>query len=568
MHFDKLVKVYERLEQTASGNEINQILSEFFKTVPKEDIALVTYLTLGKLSAEYESVVLGLAEKTILKAIAKVAGVSEKKVKEVTQEKGDAGLAAEELLKNKPQTLIPVGKLTIHEFFEMLHKVAKATGTGSHDTKTNLVAQALQKVSSAAGKYFIRITLGTLRMGVGEMTVLNSLAIAFTEDKKNKEILEEAYNICPDVGVIAQTLADTGLAGLKKMQIKVGRPIKMMLAQRIQELKDVSEKMPGKVSVEGKYDGERIQAHKTKEGKISLFSRRLDSNTAQFPDLVKSLEKVKAKEFIIEGEVLAIDKQGKPLPFQTLMQRRRKYDIEEYVEKIPIEFKVFDVLYADGKEYLQESYERRSKALDKIIPTKGKVKIADKIITDDITKIDSFFHKMLDVGYEGIIIKSLTGEYQAGTRGWNWIKWKKEYVQDMVDTFDLVVVGAFYGRGRRSGVYGALLCAVYDNKKDEFLTVCKLGTGLTDEILENLPKQLDKHKISKKSARLVIKKEMEPDVWFSPEIVIEVLAAELTKSPYHTAGLALRFPRFVKFRDNKKAEQSTSLQEIKEIYGK
>tara|TARA_Y100000310_G_scaffold345531_1_gene466132 strand:- start:49756 stop:51459 length:1704 start_codon:yes stop_codon:yes gene_type:complete len=567
MDFQKLVNIYEQLEKISSGNEIREILSDFFKQVPKDDIALVSYLTLGKLGSEFESPVLGLAEKSVVRSIAKVSGVSEKKVKEITQKRGDAGLAAEELLKKKPQTLIPVGKLSIHEFFDVLHKIANTSGSGSQDTKSNLLVGILQKVSPIGGKYLIRIVLGTLRMGVGEMTVLDSLAIAYTGEKKNKEYLEKAFNICPDVGEIAFIVASNGLKGLEKIRIHVGTPIKMMLAQRVQELTDLEKKMPGEVSVEGKYDGERIQCHKNKKGKIKLFSRRLDTITSQFPDLVKYLEKVKAKEFVIEGEVLAIDEKGKPLPFQTLMQRRRKHEIEKYVKDVPIILKVFDVLYVDGKSYLHSPYAERSIILDKII-TGEKIIVADKIITSDLDKINDFFLKMLDQGYEGIMIKNLQGEYQAGTRGWNWIKWKKEYVKDMVDNFDLVIVGAYYGRGRRSGGYGALLCACYDAKNDEYLTLCKVGTGFTDEMLAALPKKLDKYKTENKPGLVRIKKEMEPDVWFEPKIVVEVLAAELTKSPYHTAGLALRFPRFIRIREDKKADQSTTLKEVKEIYGK
>ncbi len=567
MEFEKLVEIYEQLEKVSSGNKMREILSEFFKKVPKEDISIIAYLTLGKFTSDYDNLVLGLADKSILKAIASAGGISSGKVRESMQKTGDAGLTAELLLKNKPQTLIPVGKLSIHELFDNLSKIAKISGSGSQDKKSNVIVSMYQKVSVLGAKYLTRILLGTLRMGVGDMTVLDSLAIAFTGEKKNKEILESAYNICPDVGVIAETIANKGLSGLEKIEVKVGRPIKMMLAQRIGDLDDLAKKMPGKVSVEGKYDGERVQAHKTKEGKISLFSRRLDNTTNQFPDLVKYLEKIDAKEFILEGEILAIDSSGKPLPFQTLMQRRRKYEVEEYIKKVPIQLKVFDLLYLDGKSFFTEPFESRREKINKIVPKLKHLMSAEEIITENLGEVNKFFKKMLKDGYEGIMIKSLQGEYQAGTRGWNWIKWKKEYVQEMIDTFDLVVIGAYHGKGKRSGVYGALLCAVYNEKNDSFETLCKLGTGLTDGVLEELPKKLENSVSEKKPARVNCKKEMIPDVWFKPSLVVEVLAAELTKSPFHTAGVALRFPRFIKFRDNKKAEQATTLKEVKEIFG-
>ncbi len=566
MQFQELVEIYEQLEKTASNLEMYTLLADFYKKVKHEEIDIITYLTLGKIASDYQSVVLGLAEKSVLKAIAKTAGISEKKVKELLHKKGDAGLVAEEVLKKKPQTLIPVGKLEVKEFYDGLHKLAKMSGSGSQDQKTNVLVSLLQKTSPTGGKYFIRIVLGTLRMGVGDMTVLNALSLAFTGDRKSKDQLEKAHNICPDVGLIAKVIAKSGVKGLEKIDVQIGRPIRMMLAQRVSDLSDVQKKMPGNVSVEGKYDGERVQAHKSKD-EINLFSRRLDNITHQFPDLVEYLKKIKG-EFIVEGEILAFDEKGKLLPFQTLMQRRRKHDIADYVTKIPVKLKCFELLYLDGKIFLHEEYKDRVKALEKLIGDGNSdrgIILAERIETDDLEKIEQFFQKMLKVGNEGIMIKALDGEYQAGTRGWNWIKWKKEYVKDLIDTFDLVVVGAYFGRGRRSGVYGALLCAAYDDEEDRYETVCKLGTGLTDEMLSSLPDKFSKLQVEKKPINVAVKKEMEPDVWFSPEVVVEVLAAEITKSPFHTAGYALRFPRFVRFREDKKAEQATTIDEISEV---
>ena len=565
MNFKKLAELYEELENTSSGNKIREVLAEFFKNVSPDEIATIAYLTLGKISAEYESAALGLAEKTILKAIGTAAGVESSRVKKLMQELGDAGLVAEQLLKKKPITLIPLGKLTVNELFEKLHLIVKTSGTGSQDKKTNILVTLLQKSPAKGAKYISRIALGTLRMGVAEMTVLDALAIAYTGDKSNKEHLEQAYNICSDVGIIAETLVKKGLKGLAKIEVSVGRPIKMMLAQRVSEMEAVKKKIPGKLAVEGKYDGERVQAHKDKNGKITLFSRRLETNTEQFPDLVKYLEKqVNAKTFIIEAEVLAINEKGEHQPFQVLMQRRRKYDVEEYMKKIPVQAKVFDVLYLDGKVVMHEPFEKRMELLEKIVKKSKHVTLTERMITDDLEKVEEFFQRMLKEGYEGIMMKSLQGEYQAGTRGWNWIKWKKDYVQEMSDTLDLVVVGAFYGKGRRSGTYGALLCAAYNDKEDQFETVCKLGTGLTDEVLEGLPQKMKKFVVRKKPARVIVSKEMIPDVWFNPEIVVEVLGAEVTKSPFHTLGLALRFPRFLHFRE-KSAEQATTKKEIEEM---
>ena len=567
MDFQKLVDVYEELEKTSSGNAMREILSEFFKKVPSEEIAVISYLTLGRIASEYEGVVLGLAEKSVLKAVAKAAGVDEAKAKKTMQESGDAGLTAEKLLQKKPHTLVPLGALTVKELFEKLRKIAATSGAGSQEEKINIVVNLLQKASPKGAKYVIRITLGTLRMGAGDMTVLDALAIAYTGDKKNKEVLEKAYNICPDVGVIAETLAKKGLKALEKIDIHVGRPIKMMLAQRVESLEEISEKIPGKLSVEAKYDGERMQVHKNKDN-ISIFSRRMENITEQYPDVVKYLqEHVSGKEYVIEGEILAIDKDGKPLHFQVLMQRKRKTDIEEYVKKVPVQLKLFDLLYYNGKSFLHESYEKRTEQLAKMV-SKGKhITLADKILTDELKEVEAFFQKMLKEKQEGVMIKGMDSEYQAGTRGWNWIKWKKEYHAEMIDTFDLVIVGAFYGKGKRSGTYGALLCACYNEKDDAFETVTRLGTGLTDEMLAELPKKLKRYQVDHKPARVVVS-DIKPEVWFEPAIVVEVLAAEITKSPSHALGLALRFPRFIKLREDKKAEQATTSKEIKQMFKK
>lgn len=568
MDFEKLVDVYEELEKTSSGNALREILANFFKSVSKEDIARVTYLTLGQIASNYDDIVLGIADRSVLKSLAAAAGTELSKVQKIMHETGDAGLTAEKVLQQKPRTLVPVGKLTIRELFEKLHRVAGTSGAGSQEAKSNLLISLLQKTSPPGSKYVIRIALGTLRMGVGDMTVLDALAIAYTGDKKNKEQLEQAYNLCPDVGIIAETLARHGLKGIKKIDIHVGRPIQMMLAQRVKELEEIPEKIKGEFTVEAKYDGERVQAHKDQKGKVTLFSRRLDTITAQFPDLVEQLRKhLDTREFVVEGEIIAVDQTGKHLPFQTLMQRRRKYDIEQYAKDIPVQLKLFDVLYVDGESYVHEPYLKREEKLANIVKKSRQIMLTERIVTDDLDELNNFFQQMLNEGYEGVIVKAHQAEYEAGSRGWNWIKWKKEYVKELQDTLDLVVVGAYHGKGKRSGRYGALLCAAYNEKEDKFETVCKLGTGLTDEVLDALPTKVGKYKVEHKPARVNCKKEMEPNVWVEPKIVVEVLGAEITKSPFHTcgSGLALRFPRFVRFREDKKPEQATSSKEVERM---
>ncbi|RLE40445.1 hypothetical protein DRZ77_02245 [Candidatus Woesearchaeota archaeon] len=567
LRFIKLANVFEQLERTTSGNKMREILARFFKTVPKKEIDIIAYLLLGQIASKYEDINIGMAEKMVLRSIAIDSGRAEKEVSSTFKKLGDVGLTAEKLTtKSKPT-------LTVAQVFNTLHKIAAASGPGSQEFKIKTLAALLKKASPKEARYIARIILGTLRLGAGDMTLLDALAIAFTGTKANKPKLEHAYNICPDIGIIAKTIAIKGLKGIEKIGVTVGRPIQMMLAQRAKSVQMIKEKIPGVIACEEKYDGERVQAHF--DGKrIILFSRRLENTTNQFPDVVEGLKKsIKAKSYVIEGEVVPIDEKGNLLPFQILMQRRRKYDVELYVKKIPVCLFLFDLLFLNGKSYIHKPYPERHKALQKIIKPTKRIKLANRKLCKEIDCIEDFFNWCISHGAEGIIAKSCAPDstYKAGVRGWLWIKWKQEY-QKLADTFDLVVVGAFYGKGKRAGTYGALLCAAYNHKLDRFETFCKLGSGFTDKQLAELPKKFAKYKIPHKPARLLVHKDMKPDVWFTPAVVVEVLGAEITRSPLHTCavekgqGLALRFPRFVRYRADKSPEQATTVKEILDMY--
>jgi len=578
--FIELVKVYEELEKISSGNEMRRILSEFFKKCPKEEIDVIAYMTLGMIDAEYKKTELGIADKMVVRAIAAASGKEESEIKELFKTKGDLGLVAQSIKIKRENKLTSYFKtetkeLSVADVFSGLRKIAESSGTGSQDTKTNILAAMLQRASPEEAKYVVRISLGTLRLGVAAMTILDSLSIAFTGSKESKEALEEAYNMCSDIGLVAKAIAKSGVSGVKKIGIQLGSPIKMMLAQRADTLTLIQEKIPGKIAAEEKYDGERMQVHKTKSG-IIIYSRRLENIRSQYPDVVENVRKnVKAENFIIEGEGVAVDKDGKLLPFQTVMQRKRKYGIEEYVKKIPVCIFLFDLLYLNGKSYIQEPYPERRKALEKITKETDRVQLAKRIVSENLDEIEEFFGEALERGCEGIIAKSCAENsvYRTGAREWLWIKWKKDYMAKLRDTLDLVVVGAFAGKGKRSGTYGALLCTAYNDKKDRFETVCKLGAGLTDENLGGLPKKFKQHLVEKKPARVL--SELEADYWFEPKIVVEVVGAEITKSPIHTCGideigkgLAIRFPRFKNYRENKSAEEATTTKEIIQMFKK
>ncbi len=551
MKFNELARLYEKLEKTSSYNTMREILSTFFKHISKDEIKQVSYLTLGTIASHFADVNLGMAEKKVVKAIALAGKQKEEIVFRQYKKTGDIGITAE--------SYAGKGGLSVKIVFETLHKIVRATGTGSQDKKIILLAGLIKQASPIEARYLARIVLGDLRLGVGDKTVLDALAVAYTGRKESREQLEHAYNICPDVGLIAETLVKKGLKSVERIGVEIGIPIQSMLCQRIKDLEAVQTKIGYPVVVEEKYDGERIQVHK-QGNKIKLYSRRLEDITLQFPDVVEAVKKsIKAKNCVLDSEVMPVDGKGNLLPFQILMQRRRKYEVESYVKKIPVVLFVFDLLFVNGKSLIHEPYKKRYQQLQKIVRQTNKIHLALQKTCNDADCIEDLFNKTVEHGGEGIVIKSLNGPYQAGVRGWNWIKWKPDYVKGLRDTFDLVVVGAYYGRGRRAGTYGALLCAVYNEKKDQFETFCKLGSGFTDKTLAELPKKFKK--TDHKPARLVITKSMTPDVWLEPKIIVEVTGAEITKSPNHSSGYALRFPRFLRWRE-KKPEQAITTKEI------
>jgi len=599
--FLKLAELFARLEKISSNLAMIDLLADFFPKISPEEAKIAAYLLRGELSPSYEGLEIGLADKMVMRAVSRVANIEVEEIKSLFKKTGDLGLVIEKIYEDKHHQ---AADLTIKDVFEKLIAIAQTTGEGSQEKKLNLLVDLLSKTSSQEAKYIIRTILGTLRLGVGEMTFLYGLAKAFGSGKKDKEILEYAFNVLSDLGEVAYVVSKkcADLRGLKAEQRekiirevignikpKVGIPIRMMLANRIQELEEVKEHIPGIVSVEAKYDGERIQAHiqikrgltqterrltRTEADKnILLFSRRQENITHQYPDLIDGLKKAfRGKEAIVEGEVVPYDPQKKMiLPFQILMSRRRKHEIEKYQKKIPVRYFMFDLLYLDGENFLKKPLKERRAVLENCFKRNETIDFGEHIITDDLSEIESYFTESIKKGNEGIMIKDYNGIYQAGTRGWLWIKFKKEYKKELADTFDLVVVGGLYGSGRRAKTYGSLLVASYDPKTNKYYSFTKVGTGFTDKDLAQLPKLLDKYKLDEKYK--LLETNMEVDVWFEPKVVMEVSGAEITISPVHTVakdkikrgGLALRFPKFLRWRE-KAPEDSTTVEEIYNLY--
>lgn len=561
MKFSKIVDVFESLEKITSGNKIRLILSDFFKKCPKSELKISTYLISGRISREYMSVITGMSNKLVLKSISIASKKDLAKVTSLFKKTGDAGIVAAKLVGKRRESL------SVKKVFFSLHKISSASGAKSQDVKIKILANLLRIASRSEAKYISRLVVGKMRLGAGDRAILDALSIAFTGSKAARKVLDKAYQVNPDLGDIAEKIAK----GKIKSTVSFKRPIKSMLAQRSKSMQEIFNKIPGEMAVEEKYDGERMQIHI--QGKnVTIFSRRLEDISHQYPDVIACIQKnIRCKSAILDGECCAV-KGNKLLHFQILMQRRRKYDIEKYIKKIPVCLFLFDILYLNGKSYLQKSYPDRYKALKSTVKRQTScVRLANRIVTKDPKKIQSFFNKMLKKGAEGIMIKSLSKDstYKAGKRGWLWIKWKKEYAKGLMDTFDLVVIGAFKGHGVRGGTYGSLLCAVYNKKTKKYETFTKLGSGFTKKQLKELPKKLRKYELKEKHSKINAKKQLKPDIWFKPVIVVEVLGAEITKSPLHTAnGLALRFPRFLRFRPDKSASQATTTKEILQFYRK
>jgi len=577
LNYAEIADVYEKIEATTKRLEMTNLLVGLLKNTPVSLIDKVVYLTQGKLYPDFEGIEIGVAEKLAVKALSRVSGSRESEIEETLKTSGDIGETAQIFIAKKRQSTFFQKALTVQRVYETLSKMAKTAGSGAVETKMALLSGILSDASPKEAKYLLRTVTGSLRLGIADMTVLDALAIAYGGGKETREFIERAYNISSDLGKVAKTVAEKGLDGIKAFQVTVFEPIRPMLAERLASPEEILEKLGGKCVAEYKYDGERIQMHK-KGKKVVLFSRRLEKISEQYPDASELVTKyVAADEAILEGECVAMDiETGAMLPFQELMHRRRKYEIEQAMEQYPVSLFMFDALYVDGKDLTREAYPTRRKALEKLIIKNDKVLPANSVTVTSVQQLEAFFEEAIENGCEGLMCKATGKEsvYQAGSRGWLWIKYKRDYKSEMTDTVDLVVVGAFHGRGRRVGTYGALLLATYNKENDTFETVTKCGTGFTDKDLSSFPELLSKHEIPKKHSR--VQSTLEADVWVEPVVVLEILGAEITLSPVHTcamdsirkgSGLAIRFPRFTgKYRTDKSAEDATTSMEIVEMY--
>tara|TARA_B100001750_G_scaffold150502_1_gene120585 strand:+ start:153 stop:1907 length:1755 start_codon:yes stop_codon:yes gene_type:complete len=575
MKFSVLSDSLEKMELTTKRLELTAILVELLKKTPIETISKVIYLMQGKIRPNFEGVELGIAEKLVIRAISKSSGITIKKIEDAYNDDGDLGKTGSNILKQKTQTTFSAETITLERVYDTLLKISKLEGKGSQDMKMKYISSLLNDATPIESKFVLKILLGTLRLGIAENTVMDALAIAFTDKKENRELVENAYNVSSDLGKVSEVLATDGINGILKFNTSLFSPIRPMLADRVKSEQEAIKKIESKLAAEYKLDGERAQIHKKNE-KIIIFSRSLENITKYYPDVVEKISKsINATEGIFEAEIVAVNENsGNFLPFQELMHRRRKYKLEKAVSDYPITVNFFDLLFYNGIDFLEKPYDERRKTLENIIKENNFAKLVPMSIAKNDGDISEMLENSINSGCEGLMLKVLNAPYRAGARGNNWLKLKREYQNELGDSLDLVVVGAFFGRGRRTGKYGTLLLSSYEPESDTFPTICKVGTGFTDENLDQLYQILSNKVILKKNPR--VESSMEADIWFEPELVLEIVASEITLSPIHKTcldmirkdtGFALRFPKFTgKIRNEKAAEDSSVSEEVLALY--
>jgi DNA ligase 1 len=574
VRYQIVAEAYRDLEQVSSRLALTERLAALLAQTPPELLPVVCYLCQGLIAPEFAGVDLGLAEKLAIRAVATAVGSTAEQVAGRVRETGDLGQAAEQLLAADDRA----AELTVVTVVNTLRQIAAAEGPGSQGRKLELLAGLLGRATPLEARYLLRLVTKGLRLGIGTPTILDALAQVHAGGKAARPVLERGYNICCDLGQVAATLLSGGLAAVEQLQVQPGNPVRVMLAQRLADAGEILAKLGGQCAAEYKYDGVRVQAHRTADGTIELFTRRLEEISTQFPDVVELLAAgLGPAEAILEGEVVAYDAAaGELRPFGEVMLRRRKHGIDQAVRDVPVGLFCFELLYADGEDLTRLPYPERRDRLAAAITLAARLRLTTAAGADNPAALEAMFQQAITDGCEGLICKS-TGPgscYQAGARGWQWIKLKRDYRTELSDTVDLVVVGAFAGRGRRAGVYGAVLLAAYDADADVFRAVTKCGSGFSDADLAGLPGRLAPLAQAEKPARVDARQE--PDVWFEPGLVIEVLSAELTLSPNYAAawgqiepdsGLAMRFPRFTgRWRGDKAPEDATTTRELVELF--
>ena len=549
MYYSELTEIYERLEKTSSRLEMTSIISDFLTTVPEENLSIVLLFLIGGVFPPWSEKELGIGNKLVIKAISTVSGSYESSIEDEIRKTGDTGSAAANLLVKKTQRTLFMERLTVEKVHKNLNKLAGLTGTGSQDKKIAYIAELLSFAEPNEARYITRTILEELRLGVGAGIIRDAIAKTFDVEAG---LVERGYSLISDFGEVARIAKSNGNEGLKNLSVTLGRPMRVMLAIKVKDVAEAIDDL-GKAAFEIKYDGMRTQIHKNND-EIKLFTRRLENITKQFPEIVKmAKECIMVESAIIEGEMVAIRslEDKRPRPFQDLSRRiKRKYDILEMVEKIPVEINLFDLVYLNGKSEIDEKFVNRRRSLEKIVHETDRFRIAKQMITEDVKEATQFYKYALSLGHEGIMVKNLDAPYKPGSRVGYMYK-----IKPVMETFDLAIVGATWGEGRRAHWLASFLLATVNPNTGEFLTIGRMGTGFTDEEFKEMTKLLNS----------IITEEIGKEVKLKPKIVVEVAYEEIQRSPTYTSGYALRFPRLVRMRADKGVEDIDTLERIESL---
>lgn len=576
MKFAEFAIYLDKLDQTSKRLEMTDILASLIKDLNENEIKKGIYLSLGTLKAPFEDLKFNFADKQMVKTLATYSGKEMEEINSLYSKEGDLGsvgfLISQEI-KNPHLSLL--------EVYEKLEEIALIEGTGSQEKKSQKIISLLQNLDPLSIKFAIRIILGNNRLGFTELTVVDAIC-KFLNDKSLKTQVEDAYNRYPDLGDITEKIKENGILGIKKIKIKPGVPILPQKAQRLNTPEEIIEKM-GKVWCEYKFDGTRVQLHLDKTNQktssdlfgektkflVKTFTRNLEETTHQYPDIIEdAINQLDVESVILDGEAIGFNKEtGEYLPFQETIQRKRKHNVLEMAKQIPLKYLVFDILYLNGEETINLPLLERRKLLNKIVKKGGNIEIDSHLETEEVLEVENFFNEAKHKRLEGIMVKKPDSLYEAGARAFSWIKFKRNENTDVLDTVDVAVLGYFYGKGVRSefGI-GGFLVGVYDEETNSFKSVSKIGSGLTDEEWVKIKKDCDEIQLHEKPKDYDVNKDMYPDIWVKPKIVVTVRADEVSVSPIHTAGIALRFPRLISFRNDKTPFDTTSIKEIKVIY--
>jgi DNA ligase 1 len=573
MEYRVLAELYSALEATPKRLEKTYLMAQFLNQVPANELEHCTLLLQARVFPSWEKQTLGIASKVMMKTLASTLGLTEKKIEDEWKKTGDLGLVAEQHSKNKSQSLLFNQSLTTQKVFTTLRKLASTTGSGSTDTKLKLLQELFSQATPIESRYLVRTVLEDLRVGVAEGTLRDAIVWAFfpsaaptqpgeepadrEEYKRVVQVTQDAYDRTNDFAQLA-TLAAKGEAALKTVKLTPGKPVKVMLATREPTMELAFARAGTPAQLEYKYDGFRVQIHKQGDT-VTIFTRRLENVTAAFPDVVELIRKQVKHDCIVDGEAIGIDPSTQQyVPFQQISQRiRRKYDIVELSKKLPVQTVLFDILYLDGEELLALPHTERFSRLKKLVkPIKDVFTLPTYTVATTVEEAKQFFIEAKQAGCEGIMVKRADSFYRPGARGGDWVKQK-----DIMEALDLVIVGAEWGQGKRSGWLTSFELACR-NELDEFVTIGKVGTGLKELAEEGLSfgelTELIKPHMSAEQGKLVT---------VHPAIVVEVAYEEIQKSPSYTSGYALRFPRIIRNRtDERGPDDATTLAYVEQLY--